>query len=108
MINRSAVVVRPRQPYIDWAAGLDDSGMVPSDEDDRTVNLLPSDEDDIDGTATIARAWELIFEAELEHWHLIMEDWPTDRTLAMFYERFEVEIHTMIQDLCADPLVDDG
>ena len=31
MINRSAVIVRPRQPYIDWAKGLDDSGMDPSE-----------------------------------------------------------------------------
>ncbi len=29
MLNRGVVIVRPKQPYLDWAAGLDDSGILP-------------------------------------------------------------------------------
>ncbi len=29
MLNRGVVIVRPKQPYLDWAAELDDSGIVP-------------------------------------------------------------------------------
>lgn len=32
MINRGVLIVRPKQPFLDWAAGLDDSGVLPDVE----------------------------------------------------------------------------
>jgi len=29
MLNRAALIVRPAKPYVDWALGLDDSGLAP-------------------------------------------------------------------------------
>ena len=46
MLNRAVLIVRPKQPYIDWATGLDDSGVVPSPEDEQTVYLIPTYEDE--------------------------------------------------------------
>ena len=46
MLNRGVVIVRPKQPYLDWAAGLDDSGIVPDPNDEQTVYLIPSYEDE--------------------------------------------------------------
>ena len=42
MLNRGVVIVRPKQPYLDWAAGLDDSGIVPDPNGEQTVYLIPS------------------------------------------------------------------
>ncbi len=42
MLNRAAVIVRPKKPYLDWAAGLDDSGLVPDPTSDQTVCLIPT------------------------------------------------------------------
>jgi hypothetical protein len=53
MINRGVVIVRPKQPYLDWAAGLDDSGVVPDPNEEQTVYLLPSYDDE-------AEAWEIL------------------------------------------------
>ena len=92
MINRCAVIVRPKQPYIDWATGLDDSSMVPTDDDEQTVYLIP--EYDVEGMAQLSEACEIIFDSELEDWHLIIEDWPANRTFAMFREWFEIETRT--------------
>lgn len=36
-VDRGALIVRPRQPYLDWAAGLDDSDLVPDAAGSRTV-----------------------------------------------------------------------
>ena len=58
MINRSAVIVRPKQPYVDWAKGLDDSGMDPSKSGDRTVYLLPEYDDDVEGLALLSKGYE--------------------------------------------------
>src|SRR5438552_13898383 len=46
MLNRGVVIVRPKQPYLDWAAGLDDSGIVPDPNGEQTVYLIPSYADD--------------------------------------------------------------
>lgn len=107
MLNRSAVIVRPKQPYLDWAKGLDGSNLDPSDLSERTVYLLPEYDDDVEGMAMLAKAYGLIFESELESWHLIEEDWPANRTFAMFRQWFEIEMHSMVNDLTGEPLVDD-
>lgn len=107
MINRSALIVRPKQPYVDWAKGLDDSGMDPSEIGERTVYLLPEYDDDIEGLALLSKGYEHIFEAELEGWHLIEDDWPANRTFAMFCEWFDIELHSMVVDMVDGPIVDD-
>lgn len=107
MINRSAVIVHHKQPYIDWATSLDDSGMAPSPDDERTVYLVPVVESDLEIEAMLVVGYDAIFERELEDWHLIEADWPTNRTFAMFQEWFDVEVHSMVTDLCDVPLVDD-
>lgn len=106
MLNRGAVIVRPRQPYLDWAANLDDSGLVPRRDGEKTVYLLPSYECDDEAWEILAEVWETIFESELWAWHTDEAGWPQDRTFAMFKEWFDVELHSVIEDLCADELFD--
>ena len=45
MLNRGVVIVRPKQSYLDWAAGLD-SELVPDPNAEQTVYLIPSYGDD--------------------------------------------------------------
>lgn len=108
MLNRSAIIVRPKKAYIDWASSLDDVELLPAAEDERTVYLIPAYDTEEEAAGFLAQAWESIFEAELESWHLVEEDWPAERTLKMFREWFDVEMHSLIVDLCGDPLQDDG
>ena len=46
MLNRGVVIVRPKQPYLDWAAGLDDSELVPDPNVEQIVYLIPRYGDD--------------------------------------------------------------
>jgi len=108
MINRSVVILRPRQPYLDWAEGLNDGGSPPTVDGEQTAYLLPLNELDHDGSQTIEQCYEGLFESELLGWHQIEEDWPVDRTYAMFQQWFSVEWHSVVEDLCADPIRDDG
>lgn len=59
------------------------------------------------GRISTQRVYETIFELELEGWCLDDEKWPSIRTLGVFMEWFTVEFHSMVIDLCGDPLVDD-
>lgn len=107
MLNRCALIVRPAQPYIDWANGLDESGVEYQDDDERTVYLLPEFGDADEAEEVVKLVFEEVFERELFAWHTDEDAWPKNRTWAMFNAWFTVEVHTMIEDLCAERLVDD-
>lgn len=107
MINRSSVIVRPKQPYLDWATQLDDSGMVPSPEDERTVYLIPGYDDDVEAMEILAKHFSIIFEAELEGWHTDESAWPKNRTFTMFRKWFSFEFHSVVEDLCGFEFVDE-
>ncbi len=59
MLNRGVLIVRPKQPYLDWAATLDDSGVVPDPEGEKTVYLIPEFESDDE-------AWDIL-ETPMRH-----------------------------------------
>ena len=107
MLNRSAIVVRPAQPFDDWAAGLDDSGMVPSDGYEPNAYLVPAIEDFEDRQTVLEHSYPVIFDSELHGWHLDKAAWPKNRTLDMFMRWFKVEIHEIVHDLCSYELLDD-
>jgi hypothetical protein len=107
MLNRSALIVRPAKPFIDWAAGLDDSGILPTSEGEKTVYLVPSFEDDQEAEKVLKVAFPHIFESELYGWHTDASAWPAKRTLSMFKKWFTVELHSVVEDLCAFEIVDE-
>ncbi len=107
MLNRSVLIVRPKQPYLDWAVGLDDSGLVPDAEGEQTVYLVPEIEDDDQADRVLERVYGEIFERELYGWHTDEAAWPKNRTLSMFRKWFEIEMHSLVEDICDFDLIDD-
>ena len=107
MLNRAVMIVRPKQPYIDWAAGLDDSGLVPDPEDEQTVYLIPSYQDEDEAWEIIEDLYEAVFESELYGWHTDESAWPQDRDFDLFQEWFEIELHSVVEDLCDYEIIDD-
>jgi hypothetical protein len=107
MLNRGVLIVRPKQPYIDWAAGLDDSGLVPDRDGEQTVYLVPSFEDDDEAWEIVEDVYAEVFERELEGWHTEESAWPPNRTFAMFKEWFDIELHSVVEDLSADEIEND-
>jgi len=107
MLNRGALIVRPKQPFVDWALGLDDSGMAPPFEGEKTVYLVPDFEDPRQQEKVLEMVYEEVFENELWGWYTDEGGWPRDRTLAMFKEWFHIEMHSVVRDLCGYLMVDD-
>ncbi|HNP36297.1 MAG TPA: hypothetical protein PKK10_10620 [Woeseiaceae bacterium] len=107
MLNRSALIVHPKQPYIDWALQLDDSGLAPNSDSERTIYLLPEYDDEFDALKTLSEAYDIVFEAELAAWHTEESDWPKNRTFAMFRDWFVYEFHSIVEDLCGYAVEDD-
>lgn len=108
MLNRSALIVRPGQGYIDWAASLGDVGMLPTVEGEHTVYLIPEYGDDLDALEVLSQCFGPIFELELAGWHPDEAQWPRNRTFTLFRDWFVIEFHSVVKDLCGHAVVDDG
>ena len=100
-INRSAIIIKPLQPFIDWC-----SNLYPEDLDDiketRTY-LISEDIEDIDFWLT--KKFDNLFSFELNSWHTNKKEWPQKRNYKMFKEWFEIDISTMIFDFELKPVL---
>lgn len=99
-INRSAIIVKPLQPFIDWC-----SKLYPEDLDDiketRTY-LISENIEDID--SWLAKKFDKLFVFELTSWHTNKKEWPQKRNYKMFKEWFQIDISTMIYDFEINPI----
>ncbi|MBM4267030.1 MAG: hypothetical protein FJ144_10505 [Deltaproteobacteria bacterium] len=107
MINRGVLIVRPKGPFLEWAAGLDDSGILPSVEGEQTVYLIPQFESDDEAQGILAQLHAEVFERELWGWHTDESAWPPRRDLATFRKWFSIELHSVVEDLCDHAIIDD-
>ena len=107
MLNRGVVIVRPKQPYLDWAAGLDVSGIAPDPDAEQTVYLIPSYEDDKTAWEILEQVHPAIFENELYGWHTDEAAWSRGRDFGMFKDWFAVELHSVVEDLCDYEILDE-
>jgi hypothetical protein len=107
MLNRAALIVRPRQPFLDWAAALDDSSLVPDVEGEKTAYLIPEFESDEEGLRVLKRVYGEIFERELDGWHTDPSAWPQKRDFKTFQQWFSIELHSVVEDVVDDALIDD-
>jgi hypothetical protein len=108
-INRSVVIVRPRQAAIDWANtvfSFADAGItVDLETEDPVVYLVPEIDDENDWQQILDEYWEMLFESSLSAYWTGSEAWPDDRSKDMFLRWFEVRHHDYLVDCCEMPLV---
>ena len=106
MLNRSAVIVKPRQPYLEWIRRDDAEGLADTVFEtlhtEPTVYLLPEYEDPSTQREVLEELWPALFEAMLAGWVTDEALWPKNRTVEMFREWFEVQMSSVVQDLHVD------
>ncbi|HWO57529.1 MAG TPA: hypothetical protein VNN55_08180 [bacterium] len=106
-LNRTAIVLRPKQPFVDWINETEpDDRPVTLEEvaEDNVVYLIPENRDD-DVDRAVRKYWREIFEEELFGWCTDESLWPTRLTFAMFREWFDIEAHSVVRDVGGDDLV---
>jgi hypothetical protein len=109
MLNRSAVIVRPKKPFRDWlrAVDYDDAPEVPLESMGSTLYLVPDYEDPADAERVLAKVCDEIFCRELEGWYTDVNVWPRDRSLKVFQQWFDVEHHDLVEDVGRGPIEND-
>lgn len=108
MTNRSAILVSPKSPYIEWARGVDGSDVAPDPKGERTVYLIPAHETPDEAKEILEKCFDAIFTRELWAWHTDESAWPQGRSLSMFKDWFEIGFNSMIEDLCGYDFTNDA
>jgi hypothetical protein len=102
-INRSLVILKPKQPFVDWVQTLDDEDKDLTLEqltEDSTAYLIPELWQDSDQQELLESYCDVLFEGQLAGWWNDEAVWPQKRDLKMFLDWFEVEFHSLVFDLC--------
>lgn len=111
MLNRAALILRYKQPFVDWINAVDpvpSSIVLTLDDvaDERTVYLVEvEDLDDLE--RWLARYYEWLFEEELNGWYTDPALWPRDRSLKKLKEWCSFEFNSVVIDTGRTPLHDD-
>jgi hypothetical protein len=116
MINRNLIIVKFKQPFVDWINEADPhpgsgsgSGTRMSIEEvnDDSPAFLIHDYASEDFENWLEECYELLFEQVLEEWYVDPTLWPQDRTLKLFKAWCDVEVHSMVIDMVDASLEDD-
>jgi len=109
MLNRSAVIVRPKKPFCDWLRAVDyeDAPEVTLDQMGPTLYLIPEYEDPADADKVLKKVCDEIFCRELEGWYTDVNVWPKDRSLKVFKQWFDVQHYEVVEDVGRGPIEND-
>lgn len=107
-LNRSAVVVTPKRPFLDWLHVADPTSLELKLFDltrEPTIYLLPEVDTDEDIAEVLGNLCEEIFEEQLAGWYTDTSSWPRDRSFDVFCRWFDYQHHSILIDLCDKPLI---
>jgi hypothetical protein len=101
ILNRAVLLVRYREPYLRWAASLDEKAPDHAGtlKDHVSVYLVPEDPLEEHETHPLTDCFVEIFEHELEDWCTDEALWPARRDFATFQAWFEVTGQSIVLDL---------
>ena len=97
-MDQSAIVIRPKQPFIDWV----NSTAGPTYEEcgeDFNVYLVSGFEDEGDENRQLRKHYLEIFENELAAYYQDESRWPKPRDFKTFQAWFSVSFHSLVFDL---------
>ena len=105
-VERSVAILKPRQPFLDWVNNsfddLTQEITLESIRIDCNSYLIPEVEEIEDGINFVDEKFADLFALELASWTEDENVWPTELTLKMFWEWFDVEIYPTMVDISSD------
>lgn len=97
-IKRSAMVIIPKQPFIDWLKNHDPEMEEYKEITEGEIYLLPDYEAKEEIEKWLRKNFNELFSEQLNNWYVDETMWPQKRTFKMFNEWFSYSLHTMIFD----------
>ncbi len=112
MLNRTALILRYKQAFVDWINAVDPSPSshvltLSEANDEHTVYLVEAEDHD-ELSLWLSRHHKDLFEEELSGWYTDPSLWPVDRSLKVLEEWCSLEVHTVVVDTGQSALEDEG
>ena len=111
MLNRSAVVGKPRQPFLDWLHTADPTSRrltLGELAREPTIYLIPECDTGDDIHEILQELCEEIFSEQLAGRFTVERTWPADPSFDVFCRWFDYQHHSVLIDLCDEPLIDES
>jgi hypothetical protein len=112
MVNRAALLLRYKEPFVRWINTSDlyvkDPNISMEDANRDKIVYLIDEEEAENLEEWIALNHQALFETELDGWYTDESLWPKNRDLDLFYQWFTVECHSGLIDAGTGPIFDDG
>ena len=108
-LNRSAIVLRPKPPFLEWLHTADPTSLTLTLTDlgrEPTIYLVSECGDPEDEQACLQAVFSTIFEDQLDGWWRDRTTWPT-RSLDVFTRWFDCQFHSTLLDLTDEPLIEE-
>ena len=97
-----------KQPYLNWVNSLDptQSGSWTLEQlnEDNDTFMIPQFVDPRDSVKWVEERWHILFDNVLFNWDTDETVWPEGKSLKMFHEWFDVQIHSLVWDMANEPL----
>ena len=101
-INRPVLVIKPRQPYLDWTQRVSSDSVQLKLEDlqqDCTTYLLSEALDRQQLESFLHENFGAMFKHELYAWHRDQSLWPAERSYAIFGACVDIHMHSPGSDM---------
>ena len=103
MLNRDLLIVRYKQPFVDWINEADpqpdENPITLAEANEDTSAFLVHDYASEELDEWLEENYLPLFEELLEEWYTDPAMWPQDRSLKLFRRWCDVEAHSIIFDL---------
>ena len=109
-LNRSAILVKPKQAFLDWLHAADPTSLELTLLDlvrEPTIYLIPECDTNEEIAEVLSELCEDIFEEQLAGWYTDRSTWSPNRSFDVFCHWFDYQHHSMLVDLCDEPLIRD-
>lgn len=104
-IDRSAIILKPQQPFVDWYFKLNPDDELYFEEDIKETNIYLVDDGIDDIEKWLKKKFDKFFMLELDEWCANKKDWPQKRNYKMFKQWFQVQTSDLIYDLEKKPIL---
>ena len=105
-INRTLILINPKQPYIDWVMkiGMEPKGATVEMHCNEGGAYLYDDFKPKEFESIVEQNYIEYFEAELRGYAMDREKWPEDLSLIKFHEWFKITYHSVLIDKSKSPI----
>ena len=106
MVNRSAAVIKPKQPFVDWLNSIPDSEKLTLKQvsKESMIVLIPEFDHQKQVDEYLRQNFTKIFENQLEGWCLDESQYPKKQDWSLFQEWFDLELCSEVFDMDDDSL----